>query len=163
MRSVVGSFAMVSLLLVVLPAAGAERQLADLDVCALVPGEEVAEVLGMRLVSTRTSNSPDGKLARCVYLVSGSGPSDEATGAYVVALLPPTRYAELRPFQEEPTRDVPGIGDGAWIVLHSESARYDLYALRTGDVTVEVTGEDDSAVRKVAGLAVPKLAATAAR
>ena len=53
----------VVLLMVAAPAVCAERDLTQLDVCRVVPGEDAAQAIGVRLIDTRSSNAPDGTLA----------------------------------------------------------------------------------------------------
>jgi len=136
----------------VLPAsaAGPARDLLKLDVCATIPGAEVARVAGGQLVESKPFNAPDGKLARCVYFVAPPGKGAPAKAAWVVEFFPPADFDELRPHIEEPVRDVTGLGDGAYEYKAADSGRWRLYTRRRGDVTVSVTGADEAIVRKIA-------------
>jgi hypothetical protein len=140
---------------VVVLAAAPPWDLKAADVCAIVPGADVARSTGGALVQAKRFNAPDGTLARCVYLVGPSGGKE--TGAWVVEVHPAAVFGELRPYVEAPVRDVPGIGDGAWEYKDADSGRWWLYTHRRGEATVLVTGADDALVRKLAALALARL------
>ena len=136
-------------------AAGPPRDLLKLDVCATIPGAEVARVAGGQIVESKPFNAPDGKLARCVYFVAPPG-NGAAKTAWVVELFPPGDFDEVRPNIEEPVRDVAGLGDGAYEYKDADSGRWRLYTRRRGDVTVSVTGPDEATVRKIAAFALSR-------
>jgi hypothetical protein len=136
-------------------AAGPARDLRKLDVCATVPGAEVARLAGGQLVESKPFNAPDGKLARCLYFVAPPGKS-AAKAAWVVELFPPEDFDGLRPHIEEPVRDVAGLGDGGYEYKDAGSGRWRLYTHRRGDVTVSVTGTDEAIVRRIAAFALSR-------
>jgi hypothetical protein len=131
--------------------------LATLDVCALVPGTDVAGAVGAALQETKRFNSPDGDIARCVYIVAPPDDGGPKARAFAVELEPPSSFAEVRPYVDEPTRDVAGLGDGAWISQDPDTGRFRLWVLRRGVATLYLTADDETELRKVAELVLSKL------
>jgi len=131
--------------------------LATLDVCALVPGEEVAQAVAATLQETKRFNSPDGDIARCVYIVAPPDDGGSKARAFAVELEPPSSFAEVRPYVDEPTRDVAGLGDGAWISQDPDTGRFRLWVLRSGIATLYLTGDDEGELQLIAGLVLSKL------
>jgi hypothetical protein len=124
------------------------QDLKPIDVCAVVPGSEVARIAGGSLVEAKRFNAPDATVARCVYRVAP--PSGKDQSAWVVELFPAGTLDEVRPYVEPPVREVPDLGDGAYEYQDPDTGRWRLYALKRGDVTVSVTGTDEPVVRKIA-------------
>lgn len=139
-------------------AIGAEPpDLLTLDVCALVTGEEVAHVVSATLAETKRFNSPDGDVARCVYIVAPVAGDGSEPRAIAVELEPPSNFAEVRVYVDEPTRDVEGLGDGAWTSIDPDTGRTRLWVLRRGVATLYLTGDDETELRKIAELVLSKL------
>lgn len=126
------------------------------DVCALVPGTEVAAAAGGTLVEAKLVR-PGGTHARCVYTVAFPGPQGRSTAAFVLWLLAPADFADLRRYQEDPIEPLEGLGDEAFTTFHGDSGRHDLFVLIRGLVTIEVTGPDAASVRSVASAAVRRV------
>lgn len=131
--------------------------LATIDVCALVPGDEVAHAVSASLREAKRFNSPDGDIARCVYIVEPAGSEGTQPRAFAVELEPASNFAELRPFVEEPTHDVGGLGDGAWTSRDPDTGRFRLWVLRGGTATLYLTADDETELRKIAELVLSKL------
>lgn len=131
--------------------------LAALDVCALVPGDQVARAVGAPLAETRRFNSPDGDIARCVYLVAPAAGGDPPARAFAVELQQPASFLEVRPYVEEPIRDVDGLGDGAWTYRDPDTGRFRLHVLRRDVATIYLTGEDEGELRALAELVLSRL------
>lgn len=154
------SFALVAITLVGgLAAAGSPGavDLSTLDVCALVPGSELAAAAGATLEEAKRFNSPDGDIARCVYIVGPTGDAGTEPRAIAVELEPEADFAEVRPYVEEPTRDVEGLGDGAWTSRDPDTGRFRLWVLRRGVATLYLTSADEADLPKVAELVLSKL------
>jgi hypothetical protein len=144
-------------LLVSTLAAASSKDLRTLDVCHAVPGPEVARLAAGQLLEAKRFNSPDGDAARCVYFVGPPGKGHEKEkGAWVVELFPPAAFSEVRPHIEEPVRDVPELGDGAYDYKDGDSGRWRLYTHHRGDVTVSVTGPNEATVRKIAAFVLSR-------
>jgi len=131
--------------------------LETLDMCALVPGAEVAAAVGGTFGEAKRFNSPDGDIARCVYFVSPTGEAGAQPRVIAVELEPESDFADVRPYVEEPTRDVEGLGDGAWASRDPDTGRYRLWVLRRGVATLYLTAADEADLRKVAELVLSKL------
>ncbi len=127
------------------------------DVCAVIPGDAVANAVGATLVGARLVR-PDGSHARCVYTVERPAPGRERV-AFVLWLHRPGDFDELRTLQENPVTAVEGLGDGAFVSSDGESGRHDLFVLVRGVAAVEVTGPDAEGVRKVGSAAVERIRA----
>ena len=92
-------------------AAPPPRDLRTLDVCSAIPGPEVARLAGGQFLEAKKFNSPDGDIARCVYFVGPPGKgSQKEKGAWVVERSPPAAFSDVRPYIEQPVRDVPDLG-----------------------------------------------------
>jgi hypothetical protein len=131
--------------------------LATLDVCALVPGAEVAQVVAATPQETKRYNSPDGDIARCVYIVAKPDDGGSTARAFAVELELPSNFAEVRPYVEEPTRDVEDLGDGAWTSIDPDTGRTRLWVLRSGIATLYLTGDDEGELQLIADLVLSKL------
>jgi len=131
--------------------------LLTLNVCTLVPGTEVAGAVGAVLQETKQYNSPDGDIARCVYIVALPGDAGSKPRAFAVELEPPSSFAEVRPYVDEPTSDVAGLGDGAWTSRDPDTGRFRLWVLRRGVATLYLTGDDENELGEVAELVLSKL------
>jgi hypothetical protein len=131
--------------------------LSTLDVCVLVPGDEVARAVAATLQETKRFNSPDGDIARCVYIVTPTGNDGSAPRAFAVELEPPSNFTEVRPYVDEPTQDIKGLGDGAWASRDPDIGRFRLWVLRRGVATLYLTGDDEDELRKIADLVLSKL------
>jgi hypothetical protein len=161
-KTLVG-LALVGATLAVAAAAAEPVDLRKADVCATVSATEVAHIAGGSPSDTRRFNAPDGKLARCLYLVSPPGGKERI--GWVVELLPAADFDAMRPYIEQPVRELAGVGDGAYVYKDPDSGRFRLYAHRRGGPSVSVTGPDDAVVRRIAvfALSLPALAPRAAR
>ena len=131
--------------------------LMTLDVCTLVPSAEVAGAVGATLQETKRYNSPDGDIARCVYIMGPSADDGAQPRAIAVELESPSSFTSVRPYVEEPIRDVAGLGDGAWIYRDPETGRLRLWVLRRGVATLYLTGDDENELGPVAELVLSKL------
>ncbi len=131
-------------------------ELARLDVCAAVPGAEVARAAGGRLLEAKAFQAPDGKLTRCTYQVVPAGAGDEKRVSWVVELLPRGQYEALRPFVDQPVREIARMGDGAFVYTEAESGRLRLYGRRRKGTTVSLTGTDEAILRRIALLVLSR-------
>lgn len=118
------------------------------DVCALVPGAEVAARIGATLVSERLVK-PDRASSRCVYRVRRNG----AERAFVVWWMPAGDFEALRAATDD-ANAARGIGDAAYTKYDRDTRRHGIVAVRRDRALVEVTGEDPAEVREIALLAL---------
>ncbi len=128
------------------------------DVCAVVPGAEVARTLGGSLDEAALVR-PDGANARCRYTVTTRRDGKPVRAVLILWLHAAADFADLRKYQEDPVKPVEGLGDAAFIAFHPDSGRHDAFALVRGVAVVEVTGPDPAGVRAVAAVAVGLLRA----
>lgn len=119
---------------------------AKIDVCTMVPGDDVARALGARLVEARPF--ADRNWSRCTYLVVPPG-SDARTG-YVVWMQSAEEFEGIKAYIEEPIASIPDLGDAAYGFRDRGDGRYKIYVLKRGDLSFQATGESDAAARKVA-------------
>lgn len=142
-------------------AAGLPSDLSASDVCALVPGSEVAAAVGGRLEEVRLIR-PEGRNARCVYTVGFPTGRGGGKAAFVVWLHPPGDFVGLRAAGDRSARSLEGLGDEAVIAHDPDSGRSDLLVLVRGLATIEVTGPDADQTQAVAGAAIDALRRAAA-
>jgi hypothetical protein len=130
--------------------------LATVDVCARIPGPMVAEAVGGQRAEILSFRGSGQQHARCRYSVTG-GPSAAKAQVFVVWLLPAAEFDALRLQQENPATPVANLGDGAYVSTIAGTQRSDLYVLKRGVATLEITGDDRRAVTKIAKLALTRL------
>lgn len=115
--------------------AEASRDLANVDVCALIPADAVATALGGAVAAEPTGWDPGWEGKGCRYKTRAGSFSIYTE----VGLVPPDDYEFLRQAAQVPTHDVSGLGDGAWWMDRTDRA--DLYVLRRGDVMVWIRSQ----------------------
>lgn len=118
------------------------------DVCALVPGADVAARIGATLVAERTVKSEPTR-SRCVYRVRKNG----AERAFVVWWMPAGEFEGLRAATDD-AKSSDGIGDAAYTKFDRDTRRHGIVAVRRNRALVEVTGEEPTEVREIALLAL---------
>ncbi len=134
-------------------AAAKPLDLATVDVCERIPGKQVAEAVGGQSAEVLSFRGSGQQLPRCRYAVSGGAQRQ----VYVLWLLPPAEFDALRLQQQNPVTAVSNLGDGAYVTFIAGSQRTDLYVLKRGVATIEITGDDRAAVTKIARLALGRL------
>ena len=129
------------------------RELATLNVCQLVPGEDIARALGGKLADARAFS--DKALSRCTYFIVP--PGSEKPRGYVVWMQPPEDFEGLKQDIAEPRTSITGLGDGAYMFRDAGDGRFKINVLKRGDVMIQVTGESADSARKVADAVVARL------
>jgi hypothetical protein len=120
------------------------------DLCKIIPGNEVAEAIGGKIMETKTL---DG---RCVYIV-GFGQTDPPSRAFVIYQHEASDYDGLKDAMEGKIKPIKGIGDEAVGSFDSQSNRYWLLVVKRKQVTFQASGDNEDLVRKVAKVALKKL------
>lgn len=136
---------------------GKNPDFANLNVCDLLPGDSVAEVVGGRLSDVRSFDSGAGAAKRCRYTILPADSASYTPSVFVVHLQSAADFDTLKTLQEDPIEPVHGLGDDAFITYHSDTARYDLYFVKRNRYMIEITGDDTGAIRKIAELALARL------
>jgi len=121
------------------------------DLCKIIPGGEVAKAIGGKIMETK---SLDG---RCVYIV-GFGQTGPPSRAFVIYQHEASEYDGLKDAMEGEIKPIKGIGDEAVGSFDSQSNRYWLLVVKRGQVTYQVSGDNEDLVRKVAVAALKQLA-----
>lgn len=135
--------------------APAGRDLATLDLCELVPGESVAEVLAARLNRSPTSNVSD-VMSECWYSVSKKG-SDAGLDSYTLWVSPPGDYGMSKELEAGPLEEISGLGDEAYITHSELEDQYSLQVLIADELTLGAYGSDRERVLALARLALDRL------
>lgn len=125
------------------------------DVCARVPGEEVARLFALELKQARRI-ATEGDPSRCIYLLGRAG-SDETVEGLVLWLYVPEDYDELLPYVEGPTEPVEGLGDAAILFHDPGDERWKLRSVLRGRLAIEATASSAGGARRLAGLALERL------
>jgi len=120
------------------------------DLCKIIPGNNVAKAIGGNIMETK---SLDG---RCVYIV-GFGQTDPPSRAFVIYQHEASEYHALKDAMEGKIKPIKGIGDEAVGSFDSQSNRYWLLVVKRGQVTYQVSGDNEDLVRKVAVAALKHL------
>jgi hypothetical protein len=136
--------------------AAAPIDLATVDVCQRVPGEEVARAVGGKLVEVLPFRGSEQQRSRCRYSIApatGQG----ARRIFVVWLMASSEFDALRRAQDNPTSAVPNLGDNAFISFAPGGQHFDLCVLKRGVATIEVTGEERASAIRVGRVALAHL------
>jgi len=120
------------------------------DLCKIIPGNEVAEAVGGKIIETKSAEG------RCVYIV-GFEQSDPPRRAFVIYQHEASDYEGLKDAMEGKIKPLKGIGDEAVGSFDSELNRYWLLVVKRGQVTYQVSGDNEDLVRKVAVAALKQL------
>ena len=134
------------------------RDLKTIDVCRIVPGEAVAAAVGGKLAEARPFTPKPPTFARCTYMVDVPGAAQAARKGFALWFYPPADFEELRKYTEGKVTDIPGLGDGAYGFQDPGDGRFKIRVLKRGDVAIEASADTADAARKVAGVAVARLA-----
>jgi hypothetical protein len=127
-----------------------------IDVCARVPGADVAKALGKSLKSAKPIVSKDSKLSRCVYILAAGDKPDAPTDGLVLWLYAPGEYDELRKVTEAKLEPVAGLGDEAVRFVDSGDGRNKVRVLRKGRFALEATAKEQASAVTLAKLAVER-------
>jgi hypothetical protein len=126
------------------------------NVCARVPGADVAKALGKTLRSEKPIVFRDSKLSRCVYLLASPDKPEGPTEGLVLWLYAPGEYAELKRASEAKLEPVAGLGDEAVSFVDPGDGRRKLRLVRHGRFALEATASDAQSARALATLALER-------
>jgi hypothetical protein len=118
----------------------------SVDVCARVPGAEVAKLFGKELKQAKPFLSK-GEFSRCTYLVTGSG--------YSLWLYPPGDYDELLRYTEGIVENPSGFGDAA-VLFKDEDGLFKLRLVVREKLGLEAVAGDAESAKKLAKLALER-------
>jgi hypothetical protein len=118
----------------------------SVDVCARVPGAEVAKLFGKELKQTRPFTSK-GEFSRCTYLLAGTGCS--------LWLYPPGDYDELLRYTEGIVENPTGFGDAA-VLFKDEDGFFKLRLVVREKLALEAVAADAESAKKLAKLALER-------
>jgi hypothetical protein len=139
-------------------AASADAQaIADpvkIDVCARVPGEDVAAALGKGLKSARLRTTDDS--SRCAYLLTPPGKPDAPAAGVVLWLYKAEDYDALAKYTEAPIEKVAGLGDEAMRFRDPGDGLHKLRVVKRGRFAIEAVAGDPDSCRKLAELALAR-------
>ena len=130
------------------PAAQASaRDVNSMNACALFPGADLAAALNSALVDPNTPGAGIGPT--CSYYLLPSGASTGTGQFYNLFLMDPVLYDPSSKGLVN-AQPVTGLGDKALMGSGSGAAAYDLIVLKSGDIMIEVNGNDAGMVQKLA-------------
>jgi len=135
-------------------APGAARDVTAMNACALFPGDAVASALNTSLVDP--TNTGAGFGADCTYYLLPSGGGGGAGQLYNLFLMPPELY-DLSLSALENAQPVAGLGDQASMGTRVGTTINDLMVLKTGDIMIEINGEDAGTLQKMAAYILANL------
>jgi|WetSurMetagenome_2_1015567.scaffolds.fasta_scaffold432531_2 hypothetical protein len=131
--------------------------LARTDVCQRVPGKAVAQALGGQRADTLAFGASADQPSRCRYAIAAGESAHSTRQIYVVMLMSPEQFEKRHMQQQNPVTPIPGLGDAAYVTYAPAGERMDLYVLKRGVATIVVTGENRTALIKIAKVAVAQL------
>jgi len=112
------------------------------DLCKIIPGNEVAKAVGGKIIETKSAEG------RCVYIVDFEQ-SDSPRRAFVIYQQEASDYEGLKDAMDGEIKHVKGIGDEAVGALDSESNRYWLLVVKRGQVTYQVSGNNENSFARL--------------
>jgi len=137
------------------PAAPASsRDVNSMNACTLFPGEAVAKALNVTLADP--NNAGTGIGPSCTYLLLPGGASSTGGQLYILNLIPAKLYAPSLSGLVN-AQPVTGLGDQASMGTRVGTTTNDLMVLKTGDIAVEVLGDNVDLVQKLAGYVLANL------
>jgi hypothetical protein len=143
-------------------AAAAGRDLAQLDACALLPGEQAAEIVG-GTVGRAPSSNLYGAMSSCEYDIKLPG---GGLGKYfAIWITAPSLFGDAddsvetaRGLGQEATAEaVSGLGDDAYLVLNETEEQAILHVLLSGDVALEIKAPQADQARSLAEAILQRL------
>lgn len=120
------------------------------DICEIIPGTEIAAAVDGKIIETKSLDN------RCVYIVGFKG-IDPPGRAFVIYLHEASDYEGLRDAMDGEINHLEGIGDEAVLSFDREAGRYWLLFVKRGEVTCQVSGDNEDMVRKIAATALKKV------
>lgn len=139
------------------------RELAEVDLCRLLPVEEVAEITGQRLAGAAQRQNM-GASQGCTYgvaLVTGGASADRLS----VWAQPPSLFEDSEAIvatarglgHEVEVQPVVGLGERAFLIADTTGGTFTVHVLREGDLALRATaGQPEHAVA-MAQLALQRL------
>jgi hypothetical protein len=131
-------------------------ELKTLNVSELITGDLITEVTGGTITKTKSYIDKDGPTWRCAYFITHSE-NPENPECIILWLMPEENFAEMRPFFEGTVKDIEGIEYQTYTAFDKDSKRYEMMALKRKKLTVEITGEKESELKKIADTVISKL------
>jgi len=119
----------------------------SMNACTLFPGEAVAKALNATLADP--NNTGTGIGPSCTYLLLPGGASSTGGQLYILNLIPAKLYAPSISALVN-AQPVAGLGDQASMGTRVGTMTNDLMVLKTGDIAIEVLGDNVDLVRKLA-------------
>jgi hypothetical protein len=134
--------------------AGTISDPAKVDVCQRVTGEDVAAALKKALKKVRPMTTDS--TARCVYLLSVPGKTEESAAGVVLWLYKAEDYDALAKYTEGPIEKIEGLGDAAMRFKDPGDGLFKLRVVRRGQFALEAVAADPESSRKLAELALAR-------
>jgi hypothetical protein len=131
----------------------AARDVSSMNACTLFPGTAVAAALNATLVDPNNSGSGSGGPDCTYYLL----PAGAGEGQFYNLFLLPAELYQPSLGALENTQPVSGLGDKAAIGTRVGTTLNDLMVLKSGDLMIEVNGNDASLLQKIAGYVLANL------
>lgn len=128
-----------------------QRDVANADVCRLIPGPAVATALGGTFDSSLRRTGPG--TSGCAYTVKLP---DGRQDVVLIWLAPPEQYAMLKTLEDGPVETLAGLGDDAYGRQETPDVAK-VHAVRKGQASVDVTASRVSDARKLAEVALTHL------
>jgi len=123
------------------------RDVNSMNACALFPGDKVASALNTSLVDP--TNKGAGIATNCTYFLKPAGAGSGTGQLYNLFLAIPKLFDPSLTALENP-QPVAGLGDKAFMGTRVGTTLKDLMVLKTGDIFIEVNGDDASMLQKLA-------------
>jgi hypothetical protein len=130
-------------------ASSSSRDFNSMDACAMFSGEAVAKALDATQADPPNGSSYGEAGVNCAYSLIPNGASSGIGKIYNIYLFGP-EYYDINASGLENAQPIQGLGNKAEMGYRSDSEEYDLIALKNGDISIEVLGDDANLVQKLA-------------
>jgi Protein of unknown function (DUF3558) len=133
-------------------AASASREFSTINVCELLPPEEVAELSG-GAVDGEPNQQSEADYSMCWYEVTS------ATGAYsyYIVYLETAEVGEMALTLGETGDPVPDLGDESYLRFEESEDQFRLIVLRRGEYAIDMAGTDSDVMIEIARLLIERL------
>ena len=122
------------------------RNVNSMNACALFPGAALAGALNATLADP--TNPGTGFGTQCTYFLLPTGAGSGGGQLYILNLIPPELYDPSLTALVN-AQPVAGVGDNAFIGTRVGTTTIDLIVLKTGDIGIEVLGDDAAIMQQL--------------
>jgi hypothetical protein len=128
------------------------RDFSSINICQLIPAEEVAALAGVT-VDREPNQSSDSTFSHCWYNLEAADGGYE----YYIVYLESIELGEAALALGDLGDPVPGLGDEAYLQWVEGEAQFRLLVLVRGDYAIDIAGSRSEIMQQIARLLIERL------